>query len=202
MNLDGNSADFAQNVYAPAYYDSNDTFYYTNPAVFSRMNGITFGNPGNGANTKGRWLSIEGNTDASGEGSARIFFAEHNSTTASMDRYGMSLAYQGGSTSVTSASGQPVTLNGLSNGTWGLIGHDNSVNGNWAMRGPRSGGYVEARGDFRAPRFYDSNNTSYYGDFASTSIMNVVRANQYQIDGSSRYIDSPSGNYGTIKVEG
>ena len=202
INLDGNSADFSQNVYAPAFYDSNDTFYYANPASFSRFYGLTFGNPGNGANTKGRWLSFEGNTDTSGEGSGRLFFAEHNSTTASMDRYGMSIAYMGGSSSVTSASGQPVTLNGLSNGTWGLIGHDNSVNGNWAMRGPRSGGHVEARGDFRAPIFYDSNNTSYYGDFASTSIMNVVRANQYQMDVSGRYIDSPSGNYGTIKVEG
>ena len=202
MNLDGNSADFAQNVYAPAYYDSNDTFYYTNPAVFSRMNGITFGNPGNGNNTKGRWLSIEGNTDSGGEGSARIFFAEHNSTTASMDRYGMSLAYMGGSNQVSSASGQPVTLNGLSNGTWGLIGHDNSVNGSWAMRGPRSGDYVEARGSFRAPIFYDSNDTAWYLDPASTSNLNVVRARQYQMDVAGRYIDSPSGEYGTIKVEG
>ena len=202
FNIDANSADFAVNVYAPRYYDSNDTSYFVDSASTSYMNNISFGIPGNGTNTKGRFLSIEGNTDSSGEGSARIFFAEHNSSTAAQDKYGMALAYQGGSATVNSVTGQPVTLNGLSNATWGLIGHDNSINGAWAMRGPRSGSYVEARGDFRAPRFYDSNNTAYYGDFASTSIMNVVRANQYQMDVSGRYIDSPSGNYGTIKVEG
>ena len=201
FNVDANSADFSVNVYAPRYYDSNDNFYYTDPASTSRMNGITFGAPGTNG-VKGRYLSIEGNADASGEGSSRIFFAEHNSTTAAMDRYGMSLAYRGGSASVTSASGQPVTLNGVTNGEWALIGHDNSVNGNWAMRGPRSGNTVEARGSFRAPIFYDSADPAYYGDFASTSIMNVVRANQFQVDVAGRYIDSPSGTYGTIKVEG
>ena len=201
FNVDANSADFSVNVYAPRYYDSNDNFYYTDPASTSRMNGITFGGPGT-TGVKGRYLSIEGNADTSGEGSARIFFAEHNSTTAAMDRYGMSLAYRGGSASVTSASGQSVTLNGVNNGEWALIGHDNSVNGAWAMRGPRSGNTVEARVSLRAPIFYDSVNPAYYGDFASTSIMNVVRANQFQVDGSTYTIDSPSGDYGSIKVDG
>ena len=201
FNVDANSADFSVNVYAPRYYDSNDNFYYTDPASTSRMNGITFGAPGTNG-VKGRYLSIEGNADASGEGSSRIFFAEHNSSTAGQDRYGMSIAYQGGSATINSVTGQPVTLQGTSNGTWALIGHDNSVNGNWAMRGPRSGNTVEARGSFRAPIFYDSADPAYYGDFASTSIMNVVRANQFQVDVAGRYIDSPSGDYGSIKVDG
>ena len=202
LNIDNNSADFAVNVYAPRYYDSNDNLYYVDPASTSVMNVVTLGTPGNGSTTKGRFLSLEGNTDASGEGSARIFFAEHNSTTTSMDRYGMSLVYQGGSTDITSASGQTVTLNGTSNGTWALIGHDNSVNGLWAMRGPRNASYVEARGSFRAPIFYDSNNTAYYVNPASTSVTNVMRANRYQVDGSTYFIDSAAGDYGSIRVEG
>jgi hypothetical protein len=201
FNVDANSADFAVNVYAPRYYDSNDSAYYVDPATTSVMNNISFGVAGS-ANTKGRFLSIEGNADASGEGSSRIFFAEHNSTAAAQDRYGMSLAYQGGSNSINSVTGQPVTLQGTSNGTWALIGHNNSVNGNWAMRGPRDSTYVEARIEFRAPRFTDSNNTAYYADPASTSVMNVVRANQFQVDGSTYTIDSPSGDYGSIKVDG
>ena len=32
--------------------------------------------------------------------------------------------------------------------------------------------------------------------------MNVVRANQFQVDGSTYTIDSPSGDYGSIKVGG
>ena len=202
VNVDANSADFAVNVYAPRYYDSNDTLYYVDPASVSRMNNVSFGVPGNGTNVNGRFLSIEGNTDTSGEGSSRIFFAEHNSTVASQDMYGMSLAYQGGSATINSVTGQPVTLNGTSNGTWALIGHDNSVNGSWAMRGPRDASNVEARVEFRAPLFRDSNNTAYYGDFASTSVVNVMRANQFQLDGSTNIIDSASGDYGTIKVSG
>jgi hypothetical protein len=190
------------NAYFPRYFDFNDNFYYGDFDGFSRMNGITFGNPGNGTNTKGRWLSIEGNTDTSGEGSARIFFAEHNSTTASQDLYGAALAYRGGSATVNSATGQPTTLTGLNNGEWGLLGYDNNVNGNWAMKGPRDASFVQARVAFRAPLFVDSNNTAFFVDPASTSITNVMRANQFQIDGSTYIIDSPSGQYGSIRVDG
>jgi hypothetical protein len=190
------------NAYFPRYFDFNDNFYYGDFDGFSRMNGITFGNPGNGTNTKGRWLSIEGNTDTSGEGSARIFFAEHNSTTASQDLYGAALAYRGGSATVNSATGQPTTLTGLNNGEWGLLGYDNNVNGNWAMKGPRDASFVQARVAFRAPIFTDSNDTAFFVDPASTSVTNVMRANQFQIDGSTYIIDSPSGQFGSIRVDG
>ena len=63
-------------------------------------------------------------------------------------------------------------------------------------------GFAIAGNQMRSPIFYDSNNTSYYGDFASTSIMNVVRVNRLQIDGSTYYIDTASGDYGSIRVEG
>jgi len=56
--------------------------------------------------------------------------------------------------------------------------------------------------DVYAPRYYDSGNNAYYLDPASTSILNVVRTNQIQMDGSSLTIDSPSGPKGTIMVEG
>lgn len=36
-------------------------------------------------------------------------------------------------------------------------------------------GIASATGSFRAPIFYDSNDTNYYGDFASTSVMNSIR---------------------------
>jgi hypothetical protein len=36
-------------------------------------------------------------------------------------------------------------------------------------------GTYQTSGDFRAPIFYDSNDTTYYGDFAGTSLFNVVR---------------------------
>jgi len=46
------------------------------------------------------------------------------------------------------------------------------VSGTWEQR--IYGGYVEARGSFRAPIFYDSADTSYYGDFAGFSRMSEI----------------------------
>ena len=83
--------------------------------------------------------SMEGNTDASGEGSGRLFFREHNSTTGSMDSYGMSLGYRGGATTVTTAGGNNWTgLANIGNGEWGMWGHNNVDNGTLIMSGTRS----------------------------------------------------------------
>ena len=46
------------------------------------------------------------------------------------------------------------------------------VSNTWEQR--IYGGYVEARGSFRAPIFYDSNDTGYYGDFAGFSRMSEI----------------------------
>ena len=112
-------------------------------AKLTVMGNQTFGLPGNGTNNQSRWLSIEGNADASGEGSGRIFFTEHNSTTAGMDGYGMSLGYRGGSTSIVGASGNTWTgLTQIGNGEWGMFGHDNNATGVKIMQGSRSATYT------------------------------------------------------------
>ena len=86
-------------------------------AKITNMGNMTFGIPGNGSNTSGRFISIEGNTDASGEGSSRIFFTEHNSSTAGMSQYGMSIGYRGGGTSIVGADGNTWTgLSAIGNG--------------------------------------------------------------------------------------
>lgn len=46
-------------------------------------------------------------------------------------------------------------------------------NGTW--EGRTRSGYFEARGSFRAPLFYDQNNTFYYTNPASTSRMNAIQ---------------------------
>ncbi len=103
----------------------------------------TFGLPGNGSNINGRFISIEGNTDTSGEGSSRIFFSEHNSTTAAMDNYGMSLGYRGGATSIVGASGNTWTgLSQIGNGSWGMWGHNNNATGSLIMSGDRAATYI------------------------------------------------------------
>ena len=107
-----------------------------NESVLVKGGTMNFGVPGNGTNVNGRFCTIEGNTDASGEGSGRIFFAEHNSTTTFKESYGMSLGYRGGGTTLPSGfSG----LTQIANGEWGMWGHNNSQNGTLIMSGSRSG---------------------------------------------------------------
>ena len=118
----------------------------TSPAAAAKltvMGNQTFGLPGNGTNTSGRFISIEGNTDGSGEGSSRVFFTEHNSSTAGMDSYGMSLGYRGGSATIVGASGNTWTgLTQIGNGEWGMFGHDNNATGVKIMQGSRSATYT------------------------------------------------------------
>jgi len=108
---------------------------------------LQFGTAGNGFNTSGAFLTIEGNTDSGGEGSGRLFFREHNSTTASADLYGMSIGYRGGATSVTTARGASWTgLSAIGNGEWGMWGHNNSLAGSLIAHGPRDGSYADFTG--------------------------------------------------------
>lgn len=142
-----------------------------NYAVFSGNLGIgtagdsylTFGVPGSNS-TAGRYISIEGNADSSGEGSGRIFFTEHNSTTGSMSNYGMSIGYRGGSTSIVGADGNTWTgLSAIGNGQWGMWGHDNSATGALFMYGDRAASFVSFPTTVLLPKTgtADATNTSY-----------------------------------------
>ena len=165
-----------EDVQAKRFVDISDNNYYYGPSTGSyQKNWLSFGIPGNGTNTDGRFLSIEGNTDAAGEGSSRIFFTEHNSTTAQMSNYGMSLGYRGGGTSIVGADGNTWTgLSQINNGEWGIWGHDGGAAGALAMYGPRSGAYVAATGSFRAPVFYDLDDVNFYLNPANASRLRQI----------------------------
>ena len=146
----GLDADLLDGQHGSYYYSSANpppTYSkYLRADVSDVYNGrvLGFGTAGNGTNTSGAFLTIEGNTDASGEGTGRLFFREHNSSTAGADNYGMSLGYRGGSTSVTSALGNTWTgPASIGNGEWGMWGHDNNATGSLVMHGPRDGSYVD-----------------------------------------------------------
>jgi hypothetical protein len=58
-----------------------------------------------------------------------------------------------------------------------------------------SAGNITANVDFRAPIFYDSDNTAYFGDFASTSNLNDLRIQgDIRMEGSDSYIWMPNNN--------
>ena len=150
--------------------------------------GASFGTAGNGTNVGGRWLSFEGNTDASGEGSGRLFFSEHNSTTTDMDKYGMSIGYRGGGTTITTAGGGSWTgLSQIGNGQWGMWGHNADVTGSLIMYGDRQATFVNFNSnDIRevnylyAGRFLSQDNSAYHLDVADSS---------WRVTTASGYID-------------
>jgi hypothetical protein len=148
---------------------------------------LSMGVAGAGSTVGARFLSIEGNTDTSGEGSGRIFFTEHNSTTASMDNYGMSIGYRGGADIVEGASGN--TWDGLSqigNGEWGMWGHNNSASGSLIMYGDRAASFINFAG----------NGLDGVGRvrFSDTSPTLSENGNYLRIQTATGYTDIGSGN--------
>ena len=258
LNIDNNSADFAVNVYAPRYYDSNDNAFYTDPAGTSlqrRLNlysGESTGefNVGRGSTQRFRMYVTDsvgyiqyyqdetGGTDHSvqfdinssssganefrfnrpinltGSGSASYIYARRfidkdntsyyvdpasNSFMASvtLQQNPVGQAYYGVATQPTYYFGQQRG----DNDAWKIYGEspsgsntgnlilqsedDYDSNESIRFRFKRTYSaydtndvlqayynYVMSPNSFRAPIFYDSNNTGFYGDFAGTSNLN------------------------------
>jgi hypothetical protein len=131
---------------APIYYDSDNTGYYLDPASGSNLNG-TLVNSGGTAMTAG-WNR---NMMLAATFPVLVF----NSANAK---------YSGIGVDYTSAdAGMYFWVNGSSSDVTGT--------GTIAL-GINTGNFVTAFGSSRAPIFYDSNNTAYYIDAASTSVLN------------------------------
>ena len=136
---------------APIFYDSANTAYYTDPA-----------STGTSLNVRGEisnpsiWINDGDNTGNYNE-NIRLFdpAAGHPSVIA----FG-----------ATGTSGSPATS---------ILGYSDRLESRfadaWQLR--VKSGYVQASGDFRAPIFYDSNDTSWYLNPASTSLLNRVEIN-------------------------
>ena len=155
---------------------------------------LKFGTPGNGQNVNGCWLSFEGNTGTDGEGSGRLFFREHNSTTGSMDAYGMSLGYRGGDTSVTTAGGNTWTgLGNIGNGQWGMWGHNGDNTGALIMYGDRAGTFVDFAGNnvqgvndlYIADQIFHTGDTNTYMQFHAADQWRVVTGGSERLECNS-----------------
>jgi hypothetical protein len=157
-------------VRAPIFYDSNNTGYYVDPASTSRMNNLSL-------DTVAITSGITGLT------SAPITTQYYNiGTTATW----MPMTYQRAvynSGYVTHLNtGLYKNTNGWGSGATGwyaaIGGNDSYPTQAWYLTYDgyiqNSLGYVLTSGSFRAPIFYDLDNTAYYGDFASTSSLNSL----------------------------
>ena len=170
---------------APIFYDSDNTTYFANPGAESRLatikleDGVILRSP-NG--TFGS-LTVSGTGRGGYEGFSindRVVFMHNNANTS---------------------------------------GIYNDVNNHWLFRGENGGetamyyngsqqlralnGYALADNQMRSPIFYDSNDTAYYGDFASTTRVNAIQALRYYFNhATTYYADAASGDYGSMEVGG
>ena len=195
MNQNGNST-ARTSLRAPIFYDSNDTGYYLNPASTSNLNGLTVngtitGNISGNANTldnidSGSFLrsdatdyqnntiyqrgylvnetgyrnrGVYGNyssTKTNHIWSMGVAYKNHASGTNFGNLYGLAYKHTNNTTGGSMAGGHQMVW--CSNGT-----------GRSAM-----GDNIWTSGNVKAPIFYDSNNTGYYLNPASTSNLNVL----------------------------
>ncbi len=154
-------------VRTPTFYDSNNTGYYTNPASTSNLN----------------TLSVVGKADFQGDaaiegGSGYGIFKGYSTNNNHM------IVVRG---SVTGSGSSP-TITGTHQTTFCEFMNPRDDTAGWFFKDSYNNGaysYSEiARitvnglthsSSVRAPIFYDSNNTGYYGDFASNSSINQLR---------------------------
>lgn len=147
---------------APIFYDYNDTGYYVNPASTSNLNGFNF----NGTLT---WIGSAGSraldiSTNDGYASMRVI---QNRGTSNQD--GMYIGYENINSGITRIFGGGATSGEMI----------------------KYSGYTYEPGSFRAPIFYDSNDTSYYIDANSTSWTNTIK--------SSVFCGRDSNGYGLYK---
>jgi hypothetical protein len=150
-------------VDATIFYDANNTGYYADPASTSNFNQI---------NMQGY---LRRNTSAAGylEGN----YPTSTDSNSSSCIYTIGGSYQPSTTNLGNMYGIGYTVgNGTSNpglgmGGWGLYVASGGVSRIFL---DSDSGVVISSGSMRTPIFYDSNNTGYYVDPASTSQLNVL----------------------------
>ena len=188
---------------APIFYDSDNTAYYTNPASTSYLyNAYIKGGhddtrlqlwyPSATAANEAfltLWASEPGLTyHGAGIGANIDFNGQYYGRETAGQPYGVYLSFRPdtGQASIQTTTGAP-DVAGAAQVKHFYVNPD---------------GNVYSRVSHRAPIFYDSNNTAYYTDQASTSLHNVQRVQQLQVDSSTYTIDGVTGDYGSIKVSG
>ena len=131
-----NSVWHAESMKAPIFYDSNNTGYYVDPASTSRLNVLNV--------NKIHAIGVNSNTAPRWDTSFHVVQSQH--------WYG----HNNSQTMYLGESSNPVRLRGSLR-----IGSDANADSGMALT---VNGSANATSSFRAPIFYDSNNTAYYLD--------------------------------------
>jgi hypothetical protein len=147
---------------APIFYDSNNTGYYVDPASTSYLNLVRCNN----------WLYLDQNYGHSIVGLYSAF--RYQGVFAMGDAY--KLPADGTSTgNLYGIAWSHPNAGGIAGN---LNTHGALITENGSFLAALSGS-IRCRDDMRAQIFYDSNNTAYYTDPASTSVLNSIDVNDF-----------------------
>ena len=139
--------DSSYDIYAPVYYDKNDTAYYLDPNATSNLY----------------------NLQLSGAKHTYLYITPGNG-------YEAMVRFNGGSGSTWYVGSRTSTQLVGSTDAW----HVYSQTTGQTVSGTDSAGNHYAVGSSRAPIFYDSNDTAYYVDPASTSVLNYTNGTEFK----------------------
>ena len=160
---------------APYFYDSDDTNYYVNPAGASVVDRLNRANHHTG-HFEGSYNNI-GNNSAKSNPIYTIGSSYNPNATNLGSMYGIGYAHPNlWGSGKTSDWGMYIANNGSIDATIG----DGSVTAWFANQ-------VHAAGDFRAPTFYDLDNTGYYLNPNGNSVLSTANFSTVQISAGSSY---------------
>lgn len=190
-------------IQAPIFYDSNNTAYYTDPSGTSALNALNvntwynYNDNDRNANSATYYPNASarsfrfafvtaGSVGSGGSYAGLMQFNPWDGTTASTGDASYQLAFGG---TAANGSGYPwLQIRKGIDTTWNTFY-------SFPLYGVNGGG---SAGNLFAGVYYDSNNTAYYGDFASTSVVNQINYTalyssadtNYGIVGGSAYFDT------------
>ena len=187
--LDPNSISYLNDIRPNIMYDRGNTAYYLNPE-----SGFRFKGSNGSAVIQGSWPQLriaqdDGTPDASinydAGGAYRKWNVGPGAGGAEGDEFGFAI-YAG---TRGTYYGTPLRINALTGRV--QVGDRDGPRYLLDVAGT---GFAET--DFRAPIFYDSNNTGYYGNFASTSNLYRLQINNEQamLGGAPMYFYTSAGN--------
>jgi len=179
---------------APIFYDSNDTAYYADPASTSNINAMQMAGP-----LRMYAGGYEGSILFGSNSTWRCGIRQHDDADAELRIWAKNAG--GMIFLATGYDGEPASIARPTNG---LVIQNNNVGiGNFSSSDPAydlhvaDGGIGYASGSFRAPIFYDSNDTAWYINPASTSITDPSgKFRQYVQIGDSASYNSNDGSWG------
>ena len=191
-----NYAESPNSFRAPIFYDNNNTAYYIDPNSTSRLNNLSLDTVAVTSGITGL-TSAPITTQYANAGTTNTWYpmtyqrAVHNAGYVTHLNTGL---YKSATDWGSGATGWYAAIGGSDvspTQAWYLT-YDGLIQ--------NSLGYVSTGGSFRAPTFYDSQNTNYYLDPVSGFYLGGDGSTTYQSTGSGLFITNPEGTGSTVRL--